>query len=77
MDRTRNYIPGCTYIVRNKETFEEMLATGNFCCIDITYEYKPKWQFWKRKKIGYYTMMCIKSLSALSADDCKKFSRLI
>ena len=53
MDRTRNYIPGCTYIVRNKETFEEMLATGNFCCIDITYEYKPKWQFWKRKKIGY------------------------
>lgn len=77
MDRTCTYIPGCTYIVYDKETFKEMLATGNFHCIDITYEYKPKWQFWKRKKIGYYTLMCIKLLPALTTEDCKKFSGLV
>lgn len=53
----KTYVPGCIYNVRSEQEKNEKMATGHFSIIQIHYENKPKWQFWKRKKVGYYEMM--------------------
>ena len=54
--------PGCIYRVKRKKDLERILATGNFLWIKTLYIPKKWWQFWKRKKIAYYEVMCIKDL---------------
>ena len=62
MERLHLATPGAIYIVKDKKRLHQLLATGNFLCIKIVY-IKPKWwQIWKRKKIAYYEVMCIKDL---------------
>lgn len=62
MDKKRSYIPGCVYIIKNKNTFDRLIATGNFYCIDYKYDPKPWWKIWKRRTISNYTLMCMKPL---------------
>jgi hypothetical protein len=52
-----NYVPGGIYIIRSKEEKDKLLASGHFSIIKTHYVNKPKWQFWKRKQVGYYEMV--------------------
>ena len=52
-----NYVPGCVYIIKSKEEKDKLLESGHFSIIKTCYLYKPKWQFWKKKQVGYYEMM--------------------
>ena len=54
--------PGDTYLIVRKKDLKEILATGNFALIKTVYIPKKWWQFWKKKKIAYYEVMCIKNL---------------
>lgn len=52
--------PGCIYRTNNKKILDEILATENFRWINTVYYPKKWWQFWKKKKVAYYEVMCIK-----------------
>ena len=54
--------PGSTYLIARKKDLEQILATGNFVLIKTQYTSKKWWEFWKRKKVVYYEVMCIKDL---------------
>lgn len=54
--------PGDTYYVEDEKAFKELVDTGNFIWIKTYYTSKQWWEFWKRKKIIGYEVMCIKDL---------------
>lgn len=54
--------PGAYYRVVNKKQLDELIATGNFLWIKTEYFSKKWWQFWKKKKVAYYEVLCIKDL---------------
>ncbi len=61
-ERLHLVTPGSIYYVKDKKLLKELLATGNFLWIKTIYEQHKKWQFWKRKKVSYYEVMCIKDI---------------
>ena len=61
-ERLHLVTPGVIYQVKNKKQLKKLLATGNFLWIKTNYEPHKWWQFWKRKKVSSYEVMCIKDL---------------
>ena len=61
-ERLHLVTPGTIYYVKDKKILKELLATGNFLWIKTNYEPHKWWQFWKRKKVSSYEIMCIKDL---------------
>ena len=56
-------MPGDTYYIEDEKTFKKLVDTGNFIWIKTYYTSKQWWEFWKRKKIIGYEIMCIKDLA--------------
>lgn len=56
----RTYTPGCTYIVYTKKELDEIRQNGDFLLINISYSQKKWYEFWKRRRINYYEVMCMK-----------------
>ena len=52
--------PGVSYFVKSKKILKQLLETGNFLLIKTHYTTHKWWQFWKRKKVVGYEVMCMK-----------------
>ena len=55
-------IPGCFYHVTTKEDWDRLKNSECFLATNMVYEKKPWWQFYKRKKVLYYELVCIKQV---------------
>ena len=56
-------IAGCTYYIKTKEDLNRVLQTDCFHLIKIYYEMKPWWKIISKRKLLYYEVMCIKSIT--------------
>jgi len=56
-------IAGCTYHIQTKEDLDRVLQTDCFLLIKTYYEIKPWWKIVFKRKILYYEVMCINSVT--------------
>ena len=56
-------IAGCTYRISTKEDLDRVLQTDCFLLIKTYYEIKPWWKIVFKRKILYYEVMCINSVT--------------
>lgn len=56
-------IAGCTYHIRTKEDLDRVLQTDCFLLIKTYYEIKPWWKIVFKRKVLYYEVMCINSVT--------------
>ena len=59
-ERLHLVTPGVSYFVKSKKILKQLLETGNFLWIKTHYATHKWWQFWKRKKVVGYEVMCMK-----------------
>lgn len=56
-------IAGCTYRINTKEALDRVLQTDCFLLIKTYYETKPWWKYVFKRKLLYYEVMCVKSVT--------------